>query len=561
MPKNPVRRSARPHSLLMLGLVLALALPALAGTPAGVVQDTLKRPAPPPVRTDVPLAPPTAPRPAQFEAAPDGARTVVVSKFQFVGNTRLSDAELQAAVAPFVGRPLSFEQLYEAADALTAAYRAKGYGLATAVVPAQRIDSGTVRLEVIEGVIASIAFEGNSSYSTVLLRRMTSDVKSGQVYTTETVEAAVLRLNDLPGLQARVVVQPSTNYGASDLIFKVHEIAATYAITADNYGRDELGKNRLLFDATWNNLTGGGDDLRLGLVHAEAGLLDYFGLTYSMPLGDRGQRLAFTANYADYAIDDPLLAPLVITGDNLEVRADYSRPLLRSRDQNMVLRAALAHAESETLLGAGPALSSTDLNWLELGLFWNRVFPGQSSFNLSAGYAGNFQSQDPDPADPDGIDSSAMQGKLSIDATFAWPFAASWNLVTRANAAYSNEVLPDIQRFSVGGPYSLRGYDSSAVRGDYGQLLSLELQRGLRAFGVSHVLHAFVETASVGTQEYSIGLIPVPGTSTDLSTAGLGLTINPVGRYSAALNYSRPIDGLNLPDEDGRLWASVTARF
>lgn len=545
---------------LLLAWALLIAVPAGAGSPAGVVQESLRRPTPPPVQTAAP-ATPTPPAAAAPDAIRD-AGTVVVSRFQFSGNTRLSEAELQTVVAGFLGRPLGFEEIYSAADAVTAAYKARGFGLATAVVPAQRIDGGIVRLEVIEGLIAAVGFEGNRDYRAGVLKAFTREVRSGQVYESAVVEEAVLRLNDLPGLEARVVVEPGAAYGSSDLSFRLHEVPATYTVTVDDHGREALGQNRVLFDATWNNLTGGADDLRLALVHSEDALLDYLGLTYSMPLGAQGKRLAFALNYADYSLADDGFLAAGISGDNLNLRADYTQPLLRSRDQNLVLQAALAYAESETLLGgSGSPLASTDLAWLELGVFWNRVFGNRSSLSVDARYAGNFIGQDAPLSDPDGIDSSAMQGKLMFDASFGWPFAPGWSLVTRLDGAYSAEPLPDLQKFSVGGPYALRGYDSAAARGDYGHHVALELQRSLRAFGTSHILHAFVETAAVGTREYEIGAFTVPGTHTALRSAGLGITINPQGRYGGALFFAQPIDDLELPGEDGRVWASVSARF
>ena len=100
-----------------------------------------------------------------------------------------------------------------------------------------------------------------------------------------------------------------------------------------------------------------------------------------------------------------------------------------------------------------------------------------------------------------------------------------------------------------------------ALLGDYGSHLALELQRSVRAYGMTHLLHAYLETASVGTHSYDIGAVPVAGTHRTLSTVGIGLTLNPQGRYSASLMYAVPIDDSNLPGEDGRAWASVSARF
>lgn len=550
--------STRPRSLLLAAAFLCGQ--ALAGAPAGVVQDTLKRPTPPPIKTEAPVVQTPAPAAAPPPAAP-GERTVVVTRFEFVGNTQVKTEALQAAVARFLNTPLTIEQLFDVADAATAAYRESGFGLATVVVPAQKVDGGTVRLEVIEGLISSVMFEGNRGYSLTTLGRFTPEVRTGRIYRTEDVERAVLRLNDLPGLDARVIVQPGASYGTSDLTFKVLEDPAEYLLTVDDHGRDAIGRERVLFDAVWNNLSGRGDDLRLGLVHTEANLLNYINLTYGLPLGIAGDRLAFTANYADYSVADPAFVALGVTGDNTNARVDFTHPLTRSRYENLVLTGALAYAGTSTDLAAVGLTASTDLFWVEAGAFWNYVFPDLSALTVSGTFAGNLQSQEPGATDPDGIDSAAMKAKLTFDASYSWQFTPGWALVTRVDGVYSPEPLPDIQKFSVGGPYTMRGYESSAGRGDYGHHVSFELQKGFSAFGAVHTFHAFVEGASISTHSYAIGALPVASTRLPVRDAGVALTLNPVGRWGAMLQYAVPIDEVNLPDDDGRLWLSVVARF
>lgn len=561
---GPVVRIAR-HPLRASTLFAALvAFPlALAGAPAGVVQDTLKRPTPPPIDTQArpPVATPGAPTAAR-EAQP-GERTVVVQRFEFVGNSQLTAEELQAAVARFVGVPLTIEQMFDVADAATAAYRARGFGLATVVVPAQRIDGGTVRLEVIEGLIAAVMFEGDTGYSAKKLARFVPEVAPGRVYLSDDVERAVLRLNDLPGLEARAVVQPGASYGTSDLLFKVVEDPSAFTLSVDDHGRDAIGRERLVFDAVFNNVSGDGDELRLGLVHAEAGLLEYANVTYGMPLNFEGDRVAFTVNYADYAVDDPAFALLGVTGDNLNARIDLTLPLARSRYDNLVLLGGFAYAATETQLATLGTFASTDLVWGEVGLFWNRVFEDLSSLTLTTTLASNLRSQEPLPTDPDGIDSAAMKARLSFDATHSWQFRPGWALLSRLDGVYSPEPLPDIQRFSVGGPYTVRGYESSEARGDYGYHLAFALQKGFRAFGASHGLSVFVEGATVWTHDYAIGAVPVPATDLSLYDAGIALDLNPQGRWGATLQYAVPIDDYVSPNtgDDGRLWASVVARF
>ncbi|MDE1950944.1 MAG: hypothetical protein KGI35_20190, partial [Burkholderiales bacterium] len=65
--------------------------------------------------------------PASTQEAPaspaPGNATLTVRAFRFDGNTLLGDAQLAPAVARFVGRPVDFAQLQQAAAAVAALYR------------------------------------------------------------------------------------------------------------------------------------------------------------------------------------------------------------------------------------------------------------------------------------------------------------------------------------------------------------------------------------------------------------------------------------------------------
>ena len=74
---------------------------------------------------NLPSAPMTPPH-REARPAPEvkqGQASVTVVRFQFKGNTRLSDEQLQTSVAPFIGRPLNFLALQQAADAVATALR------------------------------------------------------------------------------------------------------------------------------------------------------------------------------------------------------------------------------------------------------------------------------------------------------------------------------------------------------------------------------------------------------------------------------------------------------
>ena len=72
------------------------------------------------------------------------------------GSTIYTDRELLPLYKDFLGTKVTLSQIFQITGRITVKYRADGYILSIAVVPAQRIKAGIVTIEVIEGFISGI---------------------------------------------------------------------------------------------------------------------------------------------------------------------------------------------------------------------------------------------------------------------------------------------------------------------------------------------------------------------------------------------------------------------
>ncbi|HEX6929636.1 MAG TPA: ShlB/FhaC/HecB family hemolysin secretion/activation protein [Gammaproteobacteria bacterium] len=527
----------------------------------GAVQDTIRQ-QPPQAPLPLDPSPPLQSGMSREATAPIGP-AVRVESFILNGNDIVPDELLQAELARWTGRELTLDGIYAAADALTAFYRAQGYGLAQVTVPAQKISDGIVELQIIEGRIGAIAVTGNEDYSFEFLKRRLELLTPGRVYTDLGMERGVLLLDDLPGLSARAVITPGEEFGTSDVLFRITEDSESFSASVDNYGREELGEIRVLADAQFNNLGGFGDELYIAVLVSEDALLKYGNVSYAVPTGSNGARLRVTANRADYEVSGDLFEELGITGDNTTYRVDWSYPLLRSRSANMVFTAAGQRFETEsfqdnTLIPA----NATELDLLELGLFMNGFLFDNHSWSLSSILAGNGKSNDSTVSNPQ---TDAQQAKLRVDGSYGLPFGTGWLFTSRATYVYSGDPLTDSQKFSLGGPYSVRGYAPAELRGDEGAFLSLELRKYFFPGGYPLAGAVFID-GGTATNERLPG--DTVSTSADLegelASAGLGLLFSPDGgTYSGAILLASPIDNHTSPngDDDGHVWATFTYRF
>lgn len=539
-------------ALFFSGTVLAADEP----TP-GQVQDVIRQQPP---TSPLPVDPPPelrsdTPRPATESIGP----AVLVESFIITGNVEISNDELQAALAPWVGQRLTLDRIYAAADHLTGVYRERGFDLAQVVVPAQKISDGSIELQVIEGRIGAISVSGNEMYSFDFLKRRLSALEPGKIYQRDAMERGILLLNDLPGLQARAVITPGEAFGTSDIRFRLEEDRYEFSTSVDNYGREELGEIRFLADAQINSLTGRGDQLYLGILYTEDGLLKYGNVTYGFPTGANGSRMRLTANRADYEVGG-VFDILGITGDNTTYRADWSYPLLRSRSRNSVLTFAAQRFETESFDGAQD--NSTELDLIELGFFMNGITARNHSWSLSTIIDGNGKSQG---ATLETMTSDAQQAKLRLDGSYSLPFAKRWLFATRATYVYSAEPLVDSQKFSLGGPYSVRGYAPAEQRGDAGAFVSLEVRRYFTVKGMPLAWPFFIDGGMARSQLSIDERAADPILEGELASAGTGLLFSPDGgTFSGALIYATPIDNHSpaLGEKDNsRVWATFTYRF
>ena len=83
-------------------------------------------------------------------AAEEGGPTVLVKRFQLSGNRQFDDRRPLALLHDLPGQELNLSQLHAAAARIGDFYQEKDM-LARAFLPAQEIQDGTVRIEVLEG--------------------------------------------------------------------------------------------------------------------------------------------------------------------------------------------------------------------------------------------------------------------------------------------------------------------------------------------------------------------------------------------------------------------------
>ena len=120
--------------------------------------------------------------------APDEAEAIkfVLSGVLVEGSTVYDEVDFLPIYEAALGEEVSLADIYRMAGSISAKYRGDGYILSRAVVPAQRIRDGLVRIQAIEGFINEVIIEGDDSNRESLLEAYAAKIAAERPLTART---------------------------------------------------------------------------------------------------------------------------------------------------------------------------------------------------------------------------------------------------------------------------------------------------------------------------------------------------------------------------------------
>jgi hemolysin activation/secretion protein len=421
--------------------------------------------------------PQNEPPAANAAAAPADPTRFTVKTFRIVGATLVADALLQAALAPWLNRPISFVDLQEAARALAEVYRAQGW-LARPQVPAQELVDGVVTLNVVEARLGQVRIDHGGQPLRAdrhrLHRTLTARQRPDEPLNLESIDRGVNLLNNLPGLRVDAVLAPGVLPGQTDVVLKPQDQAVlTVNVLLDNQGARSTGTTRASVNAAVRSPSGAGDELLLAAQTTGAGN-DHFSLNYSAPVGFDGWRLAANASALDYRLLGEFAAAQA-EGSARILGVQLRYPLRRSVSLSLALESrhyrndANSNVASDKHLTTAVATLSGDAsdNFGRGGLtIW--------STSLSAGEVDLSANPAYEAADAAGPRSAGRY------ARFSWSVARLQNMGERnslwlsLNGQNASTNLDSSEKFSLGGVNGVRAYSALEGTGDSGWLATVE---------------------------------------------------------------------------------------
>lgn len=525
---------------------------------SGEINSTLRDHRLPPVTRPAPGAEVVpAPKP---EGSVDQTK-VRITQIQITGEIPFNAAALQGILGQYVDRDLSLADLTAATDALTAFLRKAGYPVATAILPAQEVKDGVVKLVVVMGKYGQFEVKNTSRLANGQVEGIISALKKEKFVEGKTLDRALLALNDLAGVSVKAALKPGNNPGTSDLVIEVADAKReSGSVAIDNYGSRFLGQTRSTYNFGLQNPFGMGDSLALSGIIAGSGLNDYRA-SYQVPLGSSGFRIGAGYTQTYYLLGDEY-SSLGAYGRVNGFNAFASYPLVRSRSYNLYARLGFDSKQLSDYQDSTGTDVFRHVSAISAGVYGDRMDSsggGGTSFSLTVSN-GNLAIDDADTQAIDDAYSKTAGGfnKVNLAVSRIKQISPRWQYYLSLQAQTASKNLNSSEKMSLGGAYGVRAYPQGEASGDEGVLFSGELRYLVNS---NLQLIGFLDAGSV-----TLNKNPWDSAVNQRSLfgAGLGIAWSRARDYSIRLDYAWKLGSemaVSDTDKNGRFWFTGTKYF
>lgn len=519
------------------------------------IEQTIPNPSqtPRPLPEETPSPPPepqlqTPPTQESPEVTSPSGDDFFIKKIEVLGNTVLED-EIAKLIQPYENRSVTFEELLELRSAIIQLYIKNGYITSGAFLPNnQDLNSGIVQIQVVEGEIKQIEIGGLNRLREGYVRSRLEQATSTPLNRQRLEEA--LQLLQLDPLIERVNAElvAGSNPGSNILRVSLKEAPAFHAaIGVDNKQSPSIGSLQGSVEVSHDNVLGFGD--RLAAQYGRTEGLDLYDINYTIPINARNGALNFRYNNGDSRVIEREFRDVGIRSETQTYSLNFRQPITRTPTREFALSLGLDRRRSQTYILDDMPFSFTvgtekgeskvtvirfSQDWVDRGT--RRVLAARSQFSL-------------------GIDAfDATINETGTDGRFfSWLGQFQWVqqllsrnlLVARIDAQLTPDSLLPLERFSIGGADTVRGYRQNQLVADNGILGSVEVRIPLASDSSRLQLAPSFE---IGTVWNNRDINPDP---TTIASLGLGLRWQAAPDLSLRLDYGIPL--ISVSDEGNSL--------
>jgi hemolysin activation/secretion protein len=538
-------------------LAVSAAIIALDGSVAGATVDGPSTAA---AASSAPAQPP----------APAAQNYFDVYEYRVLGNTTLSNRDIETTLYPLLGPHKTLTDVEAARAALEKTYHDRGFSTVFVDIPEQEVADKIVRLKVTEGRLNEVRITGARYFSERKILAAVPAATPGTVPNVAQLQAQLSAVNVTTADRSVVpVLKAGPVPGTVDLSLKVDDHLPLHgSLEVDNQN------------------TPGTESLRSTVSFSYANLfneLDNASVQYQTSPQEWSQVRVFAANYAwgafnglhpsVYFVDSnsnvPAVSTLGVLGKGQIYGSRLSLPLTDEpgMPQSFTFGVDYKHfLESIALAPTGSTtgqLANTPISYLNLSL----AYGGSWSSDLLLGSLTSSANFGPRGAPNNSVTfaNKRFMGQanyfyVKIDGSLSFHLPVGFQLTLRADGQFAVEPLITNEEFSITGASAVRGYLEAESLSDEGLVGSVQLQSPTWQVKTFPLGDAFVFYDA--GHAHVIDALPGEPGALNLHSWGAGLNLLPGKFLTGSLTWADPLsDGPNTLRGHSRILFVVRGAF
>ncbi|MBT7760455.1 MAG: ShlB/FhaC/HecB family hemolysin secretion/activation protein [Rhodospirillaceae bacterium] len=431
---------------------------------------------------------------------------------QVYGATVYPESELAVIYEPYLGRMFGIADAEKIVAAITAKYQKDGYVLSVATAQPQDMEYGILSIDVVEGFIERVKFEGPMEARKDLLSDFAEKLKAARPLTQGILERYVMLMDDLPGLGVRPALRALDQAsGAHELVLRLKQDDFEGYASVDNKSTRPVGRHVTQLSTSFNSLLGQYERTALVVYTVPDNIRELLFLEgqQEYPLNSEGTMVGIDAWHSvseSGESNDPLDL------DSFDTRAAIYlvHPVIRRREVSLFLTGTFEYHDTEESL-AGANTFDDRIRSLRLTArgFFADPLAGDNILIATASHGLDILD-----ASTDGAANLSRTGgevdyrKIEAYYTRYQALPGPWSAELGLKGQYMSDGALSGEEFRAGGNNFGRAYDPSKISGDYGAAGYLELQRNIAArngFFLSTQAFAFYDLAAAWDKDPSFG--------------------------------------------------------
>ena len=276
--------------------------------------------APPATTAPAANAPPATAAPVA-NAAPAAPidETFDIRGYAVSGNTLLPQVAIDALLKPFTGDKRLYADIQKALEALEGAYRSRGFSAVQVFVPEQTLDTGTVKLTVVEAKVKLVKIEGNAFFDEANIRAALPALTVGKTPNARNIAANVRVANESPARQVDVVLGAGEQEDEVNATVTVSDsVPRKFLSSVDNTGSNATGLHRVMVGFQHGNLFNADHVLTAQYTTSleKPSLVDIYSFGYRVPLYqlDGSVDVIYAKSSVSSGTTGTVAGPLTFTG-------------------------------------------------------------------------------------------------------------------------------------------------------------------------------------------------------------------------------------------------------